>query len=290
MLILDLPTVTDNLPPCFSLSQTGLLRLTGPDAAAFAQSQFANDVDKLAPGQWQWSCWLNAKGRVLDVFALARLADDQVLLILSDGGAAALGQALQRFVFRRKLSVNVDSSAAAGRFTAPAQASGNRLAGDVESGLELDWGSPALPRTLVVGGPHQPPQDPTAQQRWRQADLRQGLPRLDPDQRESWTAQQLGLDRLNGYSVRKGCYPGQEIVARTHFLGKAKRATVLLEGVATEVTAGTAVQAAGSDIGQLACVASPYALAVLPLEREELPLQVAANAVTAIALLDGLQR
>ena len=53
--------------------------------------------------------------------------------------------------------------------------------------------------------------------------MRHGLPRLPASQREQWTPQQLALDRLAAYSVKKGCYPGQEIVARTHFLGKAKR-------------------------------------------------------------------
>ncbi|OOD02389.1 tRNA-modifying protein YgfZ, partial [Stenotrophomonas maltophilia] len=56
---------------------------------------------------------------------------------------------------------------------------------------------------------------------------------------------QLGLDRLNGYSVKKGCYPGQEIVARTHFLGKAKRAVQLLH-TAAPAQAGDGVQQDGA--------------------------------------------
>ena len=75
VLILDPLTVTDNLPPRFPLPEIGLLRLQGPDAEVFAQSQLANDVTLLAPGQWQWSCWLNAKGRVLAVLALLRIGE-----------------------------------------------------------------------------------------------------------------------------------------------------------------------------------------------------------------------
>ena len=82
----------------------------------------------------------------------------------------------------------------------------------------------------------------------------------------------------------------QEIVARTHFLGKAKRATVLLHGIDEGVAAGSAVLAADASIGQIACVAAPYALAVLPLEREDLPLSVDGLAVSPLPLLDGLQR
>lgn len=290
MLILDLPTVTDNLPNHFTLPDTGLLRLQGADAETFAQSQFANDVAALAPGQWQWSCWLNAKGRVLDVFALARLAEGDLLLILPDGGAQALGQALQRFVFRRKVRLALDPRPVSGHFGAATSAASNQLAISDDEVIELDWGSSTLPRTLRIGAGADLADDPAACRSWQQADLRLGLPRLASEQRESWTAQQLGLDRLQGYSVRKGCYPGQEIVARTHFLGKAKRATVLLHGIAPDITAGTAVLAGEREIGQLACVAPPYALAVLPLERDEQPLLVAGSAVQAQPLVEGLLR
>lgn len=287
-LILDLRTVTDNLPPCFALPDVGLLRLQGVDAEVFAQSQLANDVLALEPGQWQWNCWLNAKGRVLDVMAVLRIAAGDLLLILPDGGALALGQALQRLVFRRKLHISLDQAAVSGCLAAPAKASGNRALIDAAGNIELDWGAAGLPRSLYIG---QPPVQATGidDGRWRQADLRLGLPRLAPEQRESWTAQQLGLDRLDGYSVRKGCYPGQEIVARTHFLGKAKRAAVLLQG-ADGALPGQAVQAAGNDIGQLACVAGPYALAVLPLEGEHDALSINGQPVQAQPIIDGLRR
>ena len=70
---------------------------------------------------------------------------------------------------------------------------------------------------------------PSLQARWFAHDLHAGLPRLPASQREQWTPQQLSLERLHAFSVKKGCYPGQEIVARTHFLGKAKRGLVLFE-------------------------------------------------------------
>lgn len=290
MLILDPTTVTDNLTPRFALPAFELLRLQGADAEAFAQSQFANDVTQLAPGQWQWSCWLSAKGRVLDVFALARLAAGDLLLILPDGGAVPLGQALQRLVFRRKVSLAIDPRPVSGCLASPAPAAGNQLAATGDDSLCLDWGSAALPRQLHIGDSAAIVPDPQAAIGWRQADLRLGLPRLAEDQREAWTAQQLGLDRLNAYSVRKGCYPGQEIVARTHFLGKAKRATVLLHGIDAATNAGTAVLAGEAEIGRLACVAAPWALAVLPLEREPQHLLVGGQAVQAQPLMDGLQR
>jgi folate-binding protein YgfZ len=221
------------------------------------------------------------------VLALLRIGEGDLLAILPDGDAAEFGQALQRFVFRRKVTLQVDDRQASGSFASASLASGSTAAIAADGSIELDWGSAGLPRVLRIS------RDPAAgdgSAPWRQADLRLGLPRLAADQRESWTAQQLGLDWLNGYSVRKGCYPGQEIVARTHFLGKAKRATVLLHGIDEGVAAGSAVLAAEASIGQIACVAAPYALAVLPLEREDLPLSVDGQAVSQLPLLDGLQR
>ena len=104
-----------------------------------------------------------------------------------------------------------------------------------------------------------------------------------------WTPQQLGLDRLNGYSVKKGCYPGQEIVARTHFLGKAKRAVQLLH-TAAPAQAGDGVQQDGAGLGTIASVAGDLALAVLPLEASDADLQVGDAVAQRMPLLDGLAR
>lgn len=286
-LILDPATVTDNLHTFVNLPTFGVVRLTGTEAEAFAQSQFANDVLALEPGHWQWNCWLNAKGRVRTVFALARPAAGQLVMLLPDGQAQDIGMALQRFVFRRKVSLALDTAPASGAFAPPTLAGGNRLGILADGGLELDLGGPDLPRTLRLGPPGT--DDAAAAARWREADLRLGLVRLDPPQVEAWTAQQLGLDRLAAYSVRKGCYPGQEIVARTHFLGKAKRATVLLE-LSAPAAAGDEVLADGQVIGQLASTAGPLALAVLPLERPALPLAVHGQPATELPLLPGLAR
>ncbi|NLG60394.1 MAG: folate-binding protein, partial [Gammaproteobacteria bacterium] len=92
-----------------------------------------------------------------------------------------------------------------------------------------------------------------------------------------------------GYSVKKGCYPGQEIVARTHFLGKAKRALVRLQ-VAGPVEAGAGVSQAGSEVGRVVCAAGPEALAVLPLDLPADPLEVAGATAEPVPLEGGLAR
>ncbi|MBB5884601.1 MULTISPECIES: CAF17-like 4Fe-4S cluster assembly/insertion protein YgfZ [unclassified Xanthomonas] len=268
--------------------------LRGPDAVAFAHAQFANDVQALAVGQWQWNAWLTAKGRVIAVFALLRQADDALLALLPDGGAEDLATALGRFVFRRKLRITIeDTLLALGRMSLPEQARGATSAHDEAGVIELDMGGDGLPRTLrLVPAPQAdaPATDPALAQAWRATDLRLGLARLAPSQREQWTPQQLGLDRLHAFSVKKGCYPGQEIVARTHFLGKAKRAVQLLE-LDTTVAIDAPVQRDGQPFGSVVSVAGTLALAVLPLdETPPAGLNVDGHPARWQPLVDGLAR
>ena len=293
--ILDPVHVPDNLPLDFSgfprLSGHALLSLRGVEAAAFAHAQFASDVTALPLRHWQWSAWLSAKGRTLAVFQLLRLDEEHLLLVLADGDADAIASQLQRFVFRRKVKIEVRTDlAVAGSFSAPEAASGAAIALEGDA-LELDVGSDALPRTLKIATApaHAAPADTAFELAWRQSDLRYGVPRLAADQREQWTPQQLGLDRLNGYSVKKGCYPGQEIVARTHFLGKAKRALQLLR-VADGTASGAKVEQNGAAVGTVASVAGDLALAVLPLEMAEGALSVGGMDAHGVPLLEGLAR
>ena len=276
----------------FALDRYPVLALDGPDAVAFAQAQFASDLAALGPGHWQWSAWLNPKGRVIAVFALLRSDETGLRLLLPDFEAAELGDALRRLVFRRKLSISPRPDLhVAGAFTAPMTARGAQAARVDGSGWELDAGALSLSRTLRLS-PAPAPANAAAQDAWAVADLRLGLPRLPASQREQWTPQQLGLERLRAFSVSKGCYPGQEIVARTHFLGKAKREALLVQ-VADTVDAGDPVLQDGHAIGSLAAAAgrSPrLALAVLPLQRGDGPLQAGGAEALAQAFVDGLAR
>ena len=121
------------------------------------------------------------------------------------------------------------------------------------------------------------------------ADLRLGLPRLDDSAVEQWTPQQIGLDRLAAYSVTKGCYPGQEIVARTHFLGKAKRVAQLVQ-VPAGTVAGAELHNGGQHVGSVASVAGELALAVLPVDSDGLALQLGDTPAPLQPLLAGLAR
>src|SRR5688572_16619826 len=125
----------------FALPDHRLVSLSGPDCAAFAQSQFMNDVAGLAPGHWQWNGWLTPKGRVVALFALLKLDAGQLLLVLPDADPMTFAGALQRFVFRSKVAIAVrDDLHVEGAFHAPVQARGGELHGSLEAGLELDMG------------------------------------------------------------------------------------------------------------------------------------------------------
>ncbi len=215
--------------PWFALTDHRMLALTGRDAIAFAQSQFMNDVKALDDGIWQLNGWLTAKGRVIALFALLRIDADTLWLVLPDASAEDMVRQLQRFVFRSKVMITArDDLDVVGQLCASQQASGNHWAGDPASCIDLDLSGDGGGRALRIGSSIGAAVDAEAQLQWKKLDLIHGWPRLGTEQREQWTPQQLSLERLGAFSVKKGCYPGQEIVARTHFLGKAKRELALV--------------------------------------------------------------
>jgi folate-binding protein YgfZ len=259
----------DNPSTTFALPGHRLLALEGPDAVRFAHAQFMSDVAGLADGHWHWSGWLTPKGRVLALFALLRLDAQRLWLLLPDADPQALAAQLRRFVFRSKVAIDARPDlAVSGAFAADAAARGAIMAMHGADALALDLGAGGGARILSIApaGAAEMPADAAAGA-WRAFDLLHGLPRLADAQADRWTPQQLSLDRLRAYSVKKGCYPGQEIVARTHFLGQAKRGLVLLEGDAALAPEGT-VHVGGAASGTPVCTAGPLALAVLPLERD----------------------
>jgi folate-binding protein YgfZ len=282
--------MSDNPQPWFALPGHAVIALEGRDAAAFAQAQFMNDASPLAVGQWQWSGWLTPKGRVIALFALLRHGEEAVWLLLPDAEPEAFAAELQRYVFRSKVAIAVRGELrASGAFRAPVQARGNAVA-TTDGGMELDFGAEDGARTLRIAEAPAAGEDAVAALRWKAFDLAHGLPRLAAAQAGQWTPQQLSLERLHAFSVKKGCYPGQEIVARTHFLGQAKRGLVLLEGDVT-LADGDEVRIGERVAGTIVSVAGQLALAVLPLEREpDIALTVASAEVRERPLQTGLAR
>jgi folate-binding protein YgfZ len=279
-----------------ALSGFSLLACSGPDAGSFLQAQTMNDVRALAPGRWQWNGWLNPKGRLICLFALWQRAEHDYLALLPDFPAAELQPLLQRYVFRSKLRLQVEqATVVAGSLAAASRelAAPRDLVRPFDGGCCFDFGGEQMQRSLwlLPADSAKLATDAALDAAWRLADLAHGLPRLDASQREAWTPQMLSLQRLGAFSLSKGCYPGQEIVARTHYLGQAKRELARLCGAGLQP--GTTVSAGdGRALGTVVSAShdGTEALAVLSAERGEGPWLAGGVEVRAAPLLDGLQR
>lgn len=185
------------------------LLLEGSDAATFAHAQFSSKVDSLAIGHWQFSAWLDAKGRVRALFHLARLDSERYLLLLRGGEASAMAEALHRFVFRSKLKLSTQP----GRTLTTGAAQPMHAVSHNNDFTSLGCGTHSL--DIVT---NREPDDA-----WRLLQMREGWPWLPSTVRDALLPAALSLQRMHAVAVDKGCYPGQEIVARLHFRGGHKR-------------------------------------------------------------------
>jgi tRNA-modifying protein YgfZ len=193
--------------PTSNLAQAILLE--GPDATAFAQNQFTSQVTALPNGQWQFSSWLDAQGRVRNLFHLARLGDEQWLVVLRGGDATNFVEALRRFVFRSRVKLSVVEGKKLGTGDAlPAHIVD--IQGD---NIRLGCGS----HSLQLGS------DVANDDAWQLAQLHAGWPWLPDSALNELLPPALSLHRLGAIALDKGCYPGQEIVARLHYRGGNKR-------------------------------------------------------------------
>lgn len=197
------------------------LVIEGDDARHFAQAQFAGDVDALLPNHWQWNAWLDARGRVRALMHLADPGDGRLLALLRGGDAAQFANALGRFVLRAKARVTalVYGGVAEGAMAAGACAAG-------PAGPVFGYGERSL--RLVEPGLAL---DADASRDWRLADIRAGWPSL-PTGDPEFLPPALGLERLAAVAFKKGCYPGQEIVARLHYRGGHKLGLFHVRGAA----------------------------------------------------------
>lgn len=239
------PFTTQPQDAARALSGWTVLAIEGPDARAFAQSQLSSNVNALEAGDWHWSSWLSAKGRVIAVFALLCESAERLILLLPDHPAAALAPQLARFVLRRKARVFEDTACAVvGGF------GGDRPSGAIALGDAAHRWLAAMP-----AGSHAQAGD-DFMEAWRLADIRMGLPRLDAEGGQH-TAHMLSLDLLGALSLDKGCYPGQEIVARTHYLGQSRRRLARLRSaVLVSPPRGTTVLRGDTPAGEVLCTAA----------------------------------
>ena len=265
----------------FRLNHLGCLKISGQDAESFLQGQMTMDLRHLPPEQLGFTSFLSAKGRVI---ANARLmkCDEAVWLVLPASMTQILLQRLKMFVLRSKVVIeDLSESIAVIGLTDPALA----LLSDHPASLDDAWpyASWRWISLIACGEISNMMADPDAERSWQQRDIESGLAWILPPSREAHIPQMINLDLHQGIGFEKGCYTGQEIVARTHYLGQLKRRLFRIECTSDEVPIpGTAIylgeEAADESVGEWVN-AVPIndgiieGLAVLKIDQADAPLQ-----------------
>ena len=222
------------------LLHLGLIECAGDDARIFLHNQLTSDVNHLEPAAAQHAGWCTAKGRMVASFLLYRHEAGYRALLSADLMAATLKR-LQMFVLRSKVRLAdlVDDQVVigvAGANAAAALAQAGLPAPDkvlacaaFADGLVVRLDAA---RFVVVASTDAAPAlwtalaeraRPAGTPAWRWLDIAAGLPLISEPTREAFVPQMIDFDKLGGVSFHKGCYPGQEVVARTQYLGKVKR-------------------------------------------------------------------
>ena len=218
-------------PAAAPLHAWGLLEVAGADAAEFLHGQFTSDLQGLPAGRAQLSAYCLPKGEVLADFLVWRTAAGGWRLLLPRERCAPVARRLQ--LFRLRAEVEIEDATAAhdflGAFEAGAGMPAEPLAVAERGGDTILAWPDARGRWLRLRpAAGDAPSDAGADERWRRLDLEAGLPFVRAGSAERFAPQHLNLDLLDAVSFDKGCYPGQEVVARMHYRGRIKHRTRLL--------------------------------------------------------------
>lgn len=252
-MIVDPPTLfdanhssSDHLLHNKIFTATGLtvIEVTGQDAPEFLQGQLTCNINDLSESQASIAAFCNAKGRVISTLVVVK-TQHSFLLILPDSLIDTVLNKLCRYVLRAQVQLHnqTDALQLLGLQVQPGQINesgwptANFAVGHHPAMLIK---LPSAPRYLLIATPIQAQDlithlreqqgfEPGELNEWRYQDISSALPWFDINQTEQHVPQMLNLDRLGGISFNKGCYTGQEIVARSHYLGKVKRALFVAE-------------------------------------------------------------
>jgi len=219
------------------LPQLSVLNISGSEAGSFLQNLLTNDVNALLINQSQLSGFCNAKGRLFSVFRLIR-RESSYQIILPQTMGTLLKQRLSMFILRSKVSITDISDSVHCIAFLPANTTAiSTLEIAAEDITQYDLNDTQV-HFAVIPDSHIDEvlnilQSQDWQLRpesfWELREMNAGLPTIQPETKEKFTPQQVNLDLVSGVSFNKGCYPGQEVVARLHYLGKPSRRMFLAE-------------------------------------------------------------
>ena len=236
---------------CARLSRYGLLSVQGADAREFLHAQLTNDIRNLPPDHAALAGWCSAKGRLLATF-LVIPAPQGFLLQLARDLAPTVAKRLSMFILRSKVKIADVSDAwvQSGFWNADRDLSKVEWkdeAGSVPMGerrfLRLE---PAASASAECKGD---------EEAWYLQEIRAGRPLITAATQDQFVPQMVNLETLGGVDFQKGCYPGQEIVARAQYRGQVKRRMVRLPAPQGErlrpgqqFNGGTVVDSAGGEL------------------------------------------
>lgn len=250
------------------LERYGLLHAAGDDARAFLHAQLTNDIEHLPGAQARYAGWCSPKGRLLATFLVVPYSGG-FLLQLARGLAPAIAKRLSMYILRSKVKL-ADASGAWTQFGVWARDAGAPLSVREHDGAVTVAIEPG--RSLVLAGasaaaryaPNAPAED------WTLAEVRAGRALIEQPTQDQFVPQMVNYELAGGVDFHKGCYPGQEIVARAQYRGEVKRRMYRLRGAALE--AGQALysdDAPGQPSGMVVNAAGDESLAVLQISAVE---------------------
>jgi hypothetical protein len=236
--------MTESLNGVAPLSHLGVIRVLGPDASSFLQGQLTNDFALLGAGEARLAAFCTAKGRMQASFIGFKHGPEEILLVCSRDILPATLKRLSMFVLRAKAKL----SDATAEFALYGIAGGNlkkqppwSLSQDGAAQLIQLYPADGQPRALWVGPAGAKPEgqslDPAL---WQWGEVRSGIATVTTPIVEAFVPQMLNYESVGGVNFKKGCYPGQEVVARSQFRGTLKRRAFIAHADA-ELKAGQEV-------------------------------------------------
>jgi tRNA-modifying protein YgfZ len=220
--------------PCFSV-----IEVAGEEAESFLQNLLTNDIRTLTANTAQLSGFCNPKGRLLSLFYVIKREQD-FLLVLAADLTESIAQRLNMFKLRSKVDITVSPELKVMGYLIQAALTNqpsNFWSGVSANGQISIYLPGNIHRYLTIVSAETNIDDSHigAENLWTSADIQAGLPMVYLQSKEQFTPQQLNLDVVGGVSFKKGCYPGQEVVARLHYLGKPSRRLFLAQLKTTEI-------------------------------------------------------
>lgn len=273
------------------LTQFGVIMVTGAQAREYLQGQVTADLEHLNADRVQLACCNSAQGRVQAVFWMLERGEG-IALVLPASIVDSTVARLRKYVLRAKAKIEAAAHLQVGfipRAAVPAEVALPTSESHRQSGGVSYFTLPGLDPVMLVGA-LEAAGEPAREHDWKLARLRAGLPQVYPETHEAFVAQMLNIDLLGGISFEKGCYTGQEIIARAHFRGAVKRRMFLFQADGPAPAPGTRVLAGEQHAGDVVDAADDLVLAVVSLAqlKNELRVDGTSAALTRLALPYGV--